>query len=413
MSNSTDTTGCISHRRHTRFFVMHEDFLDVAKISEHQYKLAAFWRVLETKTNDRVTSIPEIAEGCKKKGIPIPEEHLWIEIPYSEFVNRSLGTYKYSSFQIASAESERLGFSKSRQLKRPINPNDPNSPLEDYKEYLFLSDVMQSVLNGGEYPPPIEINSPLLKSIAARKEAKKERRAIEKNTPPIEINSPPTVPPIEINSPPLLKSIGNKYIGKNSKDNRKIVVGQQQENIEATTPSQEPTTAAKNNNNNNNNKKDESSSTPPPTTVREEKDSFPLPSYSPETKQLTNEITNILHLPVSDHLLRIVDTHQSNPALDLKMIASEAFDYINSRRNKTKKEMSADFFKYSIEYQLSHPNPTTVESTGASCNQGTRKPVKRFPTISQYPSNNLLECYLIAHPEEREQIEEAMKGSKS
>lgn len=224
MSNSTDTTGCISHRRHTRYFIMYEDFLDVAKVSEHQYKLAAFWRVLETKTNDRISAIPEIVEDCKKRGVPIPEEHLWVEIPYSEFVNRAMGVYKSSSFQIAAAESEHLGFSKSRQLKRPINPNDLNSPMEDYKEYLFLADVMQSVLNGGEYPTPIEINSPLLNSIAARKKAKKEQKektAIENNTPPIEINSPPTVTPIEINSTPLLNSIGNKYISKDDKDNGK------------------------------------------------------------------------------------------------------------------------------------------------------------------------------------------------
>jgi hypothetical protein len=221
MSNSTDTTGCISHRRHTRFFVMYEDFLDVAKVSEHQYKLAAFWRVLETKTNDRLNSIPEIVEDCKKKGVPIPEEHLWIEIPYSEFANRSLQTFKRSAFQIAAAESEQLGFSNSRQRKRPINPNDPNSPMEDYKEYLFLTDVMQSVLNGGEYPTPVEINSPLLKSIAARKKAKKEKTPVEINTPPVEINSPPTETPVEINSPPLLKSTGNKYISKDSNNDRK------------------------------------------------------------------------------------------------------------------------------------------------------------------------------------------------
>src|SRR4051794_39608741 len=114
---------------------MYEDFLDVAKVSEHQYKLAAFWRVLETKTNDRLTSIPNIVEDCKNKAIPIPEEHLWIEIPYREFVKRALGVYKVSSFQIAAAESERLGFSKSRVLKRPSNPNDTDSPKEDYKEY--------------------------------------------------------------------------------------------------------------------------------------------------------------------------------------------------------------------------------------------------------------------------------------
>ena len=221
MSNSTDTVGCLSHRPKSHFFIMYEDFLDVAKISEHQYKLAAFWRVMETKTNDRITYNRQLIEECKRKGVKEPEVNLWVEIPYSEFVSRSLGTYKSSSFQIAAAESERLGFSKSRQLKRPANPDDPNSPMEDYKEYLFLTDVMQSVLNEGEYPTPIEINSPLLKSIAARKKAKKEKTAIEKNSTPIEINSTPTETPIEINSTPLLKSTGNKYMSKDDKDNQK------------------------------------------------------------------------------------------------------------------------------------------------------------------------------------------------
>jgi hypothetical protein len=200
VSNSSDNTGCISHRRQTRFFVMYEDFLDVAKVSEHQYKLAAFWRVLETKTNDRLTFISDIVEDCKNKGIPVPEKHLWIEIPYSEFVKRALGVYKVSSFQIASAESEHLGFSKSRVLKRPANPNDPDSSKEDYKEYLFCTDAMQMVLNTGVYPTPVEINSPLLK-----------KRAVKNNTtPPVKNNNPPA-------QDPLLKTTGRGVENNNNK----------------------------------------------------------------------------------------------------------------------------------------------------------------------------------------------------
>lgn len=231
MSNATDNTGCISHRQHCQFFVMYEDFQDIAKAvsPEHEHKLAAFWRVLETKTNDKIRTIPEIAEDCKKRSVPIPEQYLWIEIPYSEFVNRSRGIYKASSFQIAAAESERVGFSKCRVLQRKKNPNDPNSPMEDYKEYLFLTDVMQSVLNGGEYPPPIEINSPLLKSFNARKEEKKRKRAIEKNRDPL-LKS--TEGAIEINN--------KKYIKVSSKDKEDKESTQEESTSPANTSSPAP-----------------------------------------------------------------------------------------------------------------------------------------------------------------------------
>ena|SRR5579859_644016 len=220
MSFSTDTTGCISHDRHKRFLVLFEDYLDVARVSQqHRHKLAAFWRILETKTNDQITYNKRLIEEAAKQGLPEPEITLWIEIPYSEYVNRALGFYKASAFQIAAAESERLGFSSSRLGKRPRNPADPDSPLEDYKEYLYFSDRMQSVLDGGEYPTPIEKNSPLLKGI----EERQKKRAIEKNTPPIDFNSPNAKTPIDFNRGVLLKSIGNKYRDKDShKDNERI-----------------------------------------------------------------------------------------------------------------------------------------------------------------------------------------------
>ncbi len=221
MSNSTDTTGCISHRPNSRFFIIFEDFRDIARVAsgtEHEHKLAAFWRVLETKTNDRITAIPEIAEECKKKDVPIPEEYLWIEMSYSDFVRRAQGVYKSSSFQIAAAESERLGFSKSRNMKRPVNPDEPDSPQEDYKEYLFFTNAMQTALTTGKLPPPIEINSPLLKAIPERKKKRKEKRAIEKNRESL-LKS--IAPPIEINTTPLLKSIGNNNIDKDITNNDK------------------------------------------------------------------------------------------------------------------------------------------------------------------------------------------------
>lgn len=225
MSNSTDKTGCISHRANSRFFIMYEDYLEIAaKLSfEHRHKLAAFWRVLETKTNDRITYNEELIKDAEKRGLPVPETDLWVEVPYSEFVNRSLETYKSSSFQVASAESERLAFSKSKNLKRRVNPLDPQSPLEDYKEYLFFADVMQSAINEGKYPIPIEINSPLLKSLNERKEKAKAERAIKNNRGAIENNTPP----IEINSDPLLKTTGgaiennrNKNLEVSSKDDK-------------------------------------------------------------------------------------------------------------------------------------------------------------------------------------------------
>jgi hypothetical protein len=191
---------------------MYEDFLQVASVSKHQYKLAAFWRVLETKTNDQMTYNKGLIEEHKKRGLPETETSLWVEIPYSEFVNRSLGLYQTSSFQIAAEESERLGFSESRVLERKVNPDDPNSPMEKYKEYLFHADIMQAVINGGKYPTPVENNSPLLKE-------RKKKTPVENNsTPPVENNSTPgadpllktTVPPVENNSNKYKKESSNK-----------------------------------------------------------------------------------------------------------------------------------------------------------------------------------------------------------
>ncbi len=211
MSNSTDTTGCISHRQRTRFFVMYEDFLQIASVSEHKYKLAAFWRVLETKTNDRLTYYRELADECRKKALPTPEVNLWIEIPYSEFVNRSLGVYQVSSFRIAAVESERLGFSKSRVLKRPINPSDPDSPNEDYKEYLFCTEAMQTAINTGAYPTPVEINSPLLK-----------KRAVKNNTTsPVENNSPSAPTPMLKTTGRAVENNNKKYRQESTDKNRK------------------------------------------------------------------------------------------------------------------------------------------------------------------------------------------------
>ncbi|MFL5628749.1 MAG: hypothetical protein ACJ788_24475 [Ktedonobacteraceae bacterium] len=219
MSNSTDKTGCISHRANSRFFIMYEDYLEVAARASygHRHKLAAFWRILETKTNDRTT----YNEEAERQGLP--KLDMWVEIPYSECVNRSLETFKSSSFQVAAAESERLGFSKSRARKRRTNPLDPQSPLEDYKEYFFLSEAMQIAINGGEHPTPIENNSPLLKSLSERKEKRKKKEAIENNTPPIENNSPGIEnnreTPIEINSGAI--EINNKKdIKDTTKDNK-------------------------------------------------------------------------------------------------------------------------------------------------------------------------------------------------
>src|SRR4051794_23936584 len=101
MSNSTDKTGCISHRQNSRFFIMYEDYLQVAARAsyEHRHKLAAFWRILETKTNDRMT----YNEEAEKQGHA--KLDLWVEVSYSECVSRSLETFKSSSFQVAAAES--------------------------------------------------------------------------------------------------------------------------------------------------------------------------------------------------------------------------------------------------------------------------------------------------------------------
>ena len=89
-------------------------------------------------------------------------------------LKRTLGVYKESSFKIAAVESERLGFSKSRVTQVRINPLDPNSKTRDCKEYLFLTEVMQSVLNYGDMPTPVEFDSPLLKGYEEREKKRKE-----------------------------------------------------------------------------------------------------------------------------------------------------------------------------------------------------------------------------------------------
>ena len=309
MDIATDTLGCISHRQHVTYFVMFEDYRDVARETsgtEHEHKLAAFWRVLESKTNDR------IKYNKQRKQDGLSDIGMWIEIAYSEFVEWSQDIYKTSSFQIASAESERLGFSKSRVVQKPRDRQDPFSPKEDCKEYWFDVEAMQKALSEKEYPTPVETNSPLLKSIAARKEKKeqeKQERLLKSIAPPVENNTPP----VEINNKKYSSNIYPKI-----------------EEEEQSMPAEVSTS-------------EETSSTS--SFVVEQDQDEPL-------VQQAREIADILRLPFGVSLLNTVKQFSLHPGLHLTLIAEEARAYIDSPKNTRKTEMSVLFFHDTLERNL-------------------------------------------------------------
>jgi hypothetical protein len=149
MSDVVDQTGCIQHRKTSRYFTYYEDFQDIAP-DKHEDKLAAFLRILEVKTNKKLIAYSVLMEEAVNNGQPLPPLNLWLEISYNAFVKYSLQTMGRSSFQIADKEAEKLMFAKSRVLKRPFRSDDPDSPLVEYKEYLLVIENVQAALDGKE-----------------------------------------------------------------------------------------------------------------------------------------------------------------------------------------------------------------------------------------------------------------------
>ncbi len=103
-----DVLSCVRHAVRKRFFVLYEDFLDIA---DKDYKQACTHRVLETKTNDRLTYLRE--QGIDDPGI----DDLWITLERNDFRSRSLGLYDGRSYYEALKSMERKKFVKKRYIK--------------------------------------------------------------------------------------------------------------------------------------------------------------------------------------------------------------------------------------------------------------------------------------------------------
>src|SRR6266567_1080982 len=151
MSDAIDQQGCFRHRANVRYFTIYEDFQDIAK-GKHADKIAAFLRILEVKTNKRIIAYQVQAEDAKQNGQPLPKINLWLEVSYNDCASWSLHTFGRSSFQVADKEAEKMLFCKSRLRSRHSRPEDPQSPLVEYKEYLLVLENVQAALDGKELP---------------------------------------------------------------------------------------------------------------------------------------------------------------------------------------------------------------------------------------------------------------------
>lgn len=197
MSNAVDQMGCIRHRETARYFTYYEDYQELSK--QHPDKLAAFLRVLEVKTNKKLIAFEAILEDAVLNGKDIPELNLWLEISYNDFVYWSLKTMGRSSFQVADKEAEKMLLAKSRVMHRPIRPDDPDSPKVQYKEYLFILENVQAIIDGKELPitgqayedygntPPVFKNIPLLKKTWDMLQETRDS-LLKKTYPPVEKN---------------------------------------------------------------------------------------------------------------------------------------------------------------------------------------------------------------------------------
>ncbi len=199
MSDAIETTSCIRHRENARYFVYHEDYQEIAP-GKHADKVAALLRVLEVKTNRKITAYSVMMEEYLPAGKKLPPLNLWIESSYNDFVHWSLHTMGRSSFQIADKEAERLLLVKSRVRSRHINPDDPASPEVPYKEYLLVRENVQAAIDGKEAPitgkayeeygetPPVIENIPLLKKTRDMLISTREGM-LKKTRSPVENNS--------------------------------------------------------------------------------------------------------------------------------------------------------------------------------------------------------------------------------
>ncbi|SRR5579875_533485 len=101
----SEYTSCLTHEG--RFFVRYEDMYYFC--GEDRQKQAAH-RVLETKTNDRLTVLRET-------GQPIIEDNLWITLSWEDYVERSIHDAEQSSFRRMLPQIEKDGYVRSRYVK--------------------------------------------------------------------------------------------------------------------------------------------------------------------------------------------------------------------------------------------------------------------------------------------------------
>ena len=247
-NHGSDTTSCIRHRANTGYFILYQDYRDISASVErgkHEHKVAAFLRVLEVKTNKKREYNDELIKTCQDYGRTIPKINLWIEMTYADMIKLSQGIFQRSSFQIADTISEKLGYSKSRLLNRPRNPNDTESSPEDYKEYILVQENVQAALDGK--PLPFPVDSKEFVEYGKDTPCFFQQPPTEINSPPVEKNTSPlhtpllkkTAPPVENN---WINNKGN-YENESKEKDKDISVQSSNDNAQKTEqpslPSQE------------------------------------------------------------------------------------------------------------------------------------------------------------------------------
>ena len=113
---SGSRTSCIRHKENKRFFILFEDLL---QICEFEYAQACALRVLEVKTNDRLTEIYDKPRRTRHMG----SDNLFLTVSYAEYKHYSLKLYAESSYQDALAVLEHRGFVESRAVKLDARGN--------------------------------------------------------------------------------------------------------------------------------------------------------------------------------------------------------------------------------------------------------------------------------------------------
>ena len=115
---SSNRSSCIRHKSGGLFFVLYEDYLE---ITGYHYAQAAALRVLETKTDDRLTYLRE------KEQETITDEDLWITLDREDFEQRSLKLYDGRSYHDAIPPLEQSHLVHIRYIKLDEN----GKPLKD------------------------------------------------------------------------------------------------------------------------------------------------------------------------------------------------------------------------------------------------------------------------------------------